>query len=136
AAVEPYLVAAVARSGEEVAHREVLHADATPLEDRPPVAAEWLTTRVGRSQVLRGRRGVAGRRTRFRPVHDHLVAVHAAQVDVRSADQHPAAGGTVGARMRVVAPLVIVARGDQYPVSGLGRIDGVLNGRIVPDAPV
>ena len=89
AAVEPDLVAGVpGRRLEEVARREVLHADAVHLVHEDPVATHGVTV-LTRPQLLVVLRGRALRSSRLRAIHDHCVAIHAAQVKARRADEDP-----------------------------------------------
>src|SRR5206468_5879424 len=81
AAVPPDLVAGLARrAGEIVADREVLDRRAARLEDLDPVAGrEVLPRRIGGAGCGGG--AVAA-------VHEHEVAVHAAQVNAGRGDEH------------------------------------------------
>ena len=132
AAVPPELVARRAGAREEVADRQVLHADAAGLPDQDAVAADRGALGPGPPVVLGRRIRTARRRAGPGTVHDHRAAVHAAQRDAGLADEHAAhrARGRVAERAGLVGVLVVVTRGNQDPVAPAGRVDCGL------DAPV
>src|SRR5262249_42446657 len=80
-AVPPDLVAGRAGAREEVADRQILHADVAGLPDEDAVAADRDAFGPGPPVVLGRRNGTARRGAGLRAVHDHRVAVHAAQRD-------------------------------------------------------
>src|SRR5215470_6834346 len=120
AAVPPDLVAGPAvpaGPGEVVADGEVLDGHPAGLEDLDAVAAD---AAVGVLQRRARWAGLAG--GPVAAVDDDAVPVEAAEVQVWLLD--PDAGpGPLGAL------LVVHARPDQDPVTGVGRIDRVLHGR-------
>ena len=136
ATVPPDLVAAAAGAGQEVACGQVLDRDAVHLEHLDAVAARRVAVPVERAQILRVRARIARRRAGLGAVDDHLVAVEAAQVEVRLRDQHGAGGVAAGQRVHVVAALVVVAGGDQDPVAGARGVDRLLDRREVARPPV
>src|SRR6202023_3166691 len=132
AAVPPDLVAGRACAREELADRQVLHADVAGLPDEDAVAADRGALGPGPPVILGRRFGTARRGAGPGAVHDHRAAVHAAQRDAGLADVHPAhrARGRVAVRAGLIGVLVVVTRGDQDPVARAGRVDRGL------DAPV
>src|SRR6185503_11043673 len=66
-------------------------------------------------------------RARLRPVDDHAVPIKASQMDLRCGDEDAGAGLVAWLVRRVIAAFVIVAWGDQDPVTWTGGIDGSLN---------
>ena len=89
AAVPPDLVSAALRSGEEVAHREVLERGAARLPDLEAVAPDRLALRVDGTGILIGGLGAALRRARLRAVDHDAVAIHPADVDAGGGHPHP-----------------------------------------------
>jgi hypothetical protein len=118
AAVPPDLVAVAAGPGEVVADGQVLDGDSAGLVDDDAVPAD---AAVGVLERGAGRAGLAGRP--IAAVDDDLVPVQATDVQARRLD--PDAG-----RGPLRALLVIDARPDQDPVTGAGRVDRALHGRV------
>src|SRR5581483_2355155 len=124
-AVPPDLVAFVAlRVGEEVADGEVLDVDAADLE-----RLDAVTAAAGRLLVLCA--GRAGLRTALRPVDDHGVAVHPAEVQSRRSDQDTSRFGAAPDPL-----LVVVAGPDQDPVARPRGIDRSLDRAVLPALPL
>src|SRR5581483_8867564 len=126
AAVPPDLVAGVPAAGEEVAGRQVLDAHAAGLPDDDAVPAQ-VATALLQAVVLVGPLAATGRGPRLGAVHDHVVAAHSTEVQVRGPDQD--GGGRHVPRRPVdpVAPLVVIAGPDQDPIAAVGRVHGRLD---------
>ena len=132
AAVPPDLVTGGLGAAQEVACGEVLDRDVWRLVDHQAVETGGLARDLV-AEVL----GVAGSaadcRAGLGPIHDHGVAVHAAEVDAGLADEHTGRELTVALGMadRGWRGLV-VARSDENPVSGVSRLQRGLDGRVLP----
>jgi len=75
-----------------------------PLRDQPPAQQQGgMRALSGRSELLIRFPGAALRRTRLGPVHDHLVPVHAANVDTGGRDQHACRGVVIGHDGKMIA---------------------------------
>src|SRR5262249_23910253 len=131
-AIPPDLVAAASRAVEKVACGEVLDHDVVGLENENAVAAEGGAVRIQWTHVLVLRIGGALDSTRLGAIDHDTIAIHSSQMQVGSRDVDGARGDA-----RLAVPLlVVVTRGYEDPVTGIGGVDRGLDGfKLSSDAP-